>query len=162
MTTAEERYAEFLAQCVNEEMDRPGATRIDGTPARRSEATRYRNQSEYHALAVRDNLEGRAPLMAIREGYYVMLHKANEALALAGFKPRTHACSLLGIRGVFDAPELADMLRRAGDERLNVDYFIDPDDPDLAEFASPEVFVEETVSEFVDRVDELIDEEGLD
>lgn len=161
MTTPDERYQEFMDECVNAADDRPGATRIDGEPGRRREAERCRNQADYHALAARDNLEGRAPLMAIREGYYVMMHKANEALALAGFKPRTHVCTLLGLRGVFNAPDLADKLRRAGRERQNVDYFIDPEHPELAEFAGPGDFVEGTMEEFVRRVDSLIAEEGL-
>lgn len=161
MTTSDERYQEFIDQCVHATDDRPGATRIDGAPARQREAARYRNQAEYHALAARDNLDGRAPLMAIREGYYVMMHKANEALALAGFKSRTHVCTLLGLRGVFDAPDLADMLRRASQERQNVDYYIDPENPQLAEFAGPEEFMERTMEEFVRRVDSLIEEEGL-
>lgn len=161
MTSEEERFKEFMDQCVNPTGDQPGATRIDGAADRRREATRARSLSEYHAAAAQDNLEGRAPLMAIREGYYVMLHKANEALALAGFKPRTHECTLLGLRGVFNVPELADMFRRAFDERRNVDYFIDPADPELMEFAGPEQFIEGTMERFVDRVDELIAEEGL-
>lgn len=161
MTTSEERWQEFLDECVNVDDEHAGATRIDGAPARRREAARARKQSEYHTLAAQDNLEGQAPLMAIREGYYVMMHKANEALALAGFKPRSHRCTLLGLRGVFDAPDLADLLRRASQERRNVDYFIDPEDPELAEFAGPRSFIEDTVDVFVDRVDELIEEEGL-
>jgi uncharacterized protein (UPF0332 family) len=161
MTTRDERYQEFMDECVNATDVRPGATRIDGAPARQREAERCRNQADYHALAARDNLEGRAPLMAIREGYYVMLHKANEALALAGFKPRTHVCTLLGLRGVFNAADLADMLRRASNERQNVDYFIDPEHPELAEFAGPREFVEGPVEEFVRRVDSLLEEEGL-
>lgn len=164
MTSEEERFHEFLERCVDADSGDlpPDATRIDGTPERRREASRCRIQSEYHAGAAQDNLEGRAPLMAIREGYYVMLHKANEALALAGFKPRTHECTLLGIRGVFNAPELADMLRRASEERRNVDYYINPEKPELVEFAGPEGFVENTVERFVERVDELIEEEGLE
>lgn len=161
MTSDEERYREFMDRCVDTDDNQPGATRIDEPAGRRREANRLRNQSEYHAAAAQDNLEGRAPLMSIREGYYVMLHKANEALALAGFKTRTHECTLLGIRGVFTAPGLADMLRRAYQERRNVDYFIDPDNPELAEFAGPEQFVEDTVDRFVARVDELIEEEEL-
>ncbi len=161
MTTPEERYQEFLDDCVNADTEHPGATRIDGGPARRREADRAQRQAEYHGLAAQDNLEGQAPLMAIREGYYVMLHKANEALALAGFKPRTHRCTLLGLRGVFNAPELADMLRRASQERRNVDYYIDPENPELAEFAGPRSFIEDTVEVFESRVDELIEEQDL-
>lgn len=161
MTDERERYQEFIDRCVDSTGDRQGATRIDTPPERRREANRFRSQSDYHAKAVKDNLEGRAPLMAIREGYYVMLHKANEALALAGFNPRTHECTLLGIRGVFNAPDLADMLRRASDERKNVDYFIDPEDPELSRFAGPEMFVEDTMKPFVVQVNELIEEEKL-
>lgn len=159
MTSEAERYQEFMDRCVNAAGE-PGATRLDGV-VREQEANRFRNLSEYHAAAARDNLEGRAPLMAIREGYYVMLHKANEALALAGFKPRNHECTLLGIRGIFNAPRLADMLRRAYQERRNVDYYIDPDDPELEEFAGPEQFVEETMTRFVEKIDELVADEEL-
>lgn len=160
LTTGAERYQEFMDRCVNTTRDRPGATRLDGT-RRSDEATRFRSLSQYHAAAAQDNLEGRAPLMAIREGYYVMLHKANEALALAGFKTRTHECTLLGIRGIFNAPELADMLRRAYRERRNVDYYINPQDPELEEYPGPSQFVSDTVDRFVEAVDALIEEEGL-
>lgn len=95
--------------------------------------------------------------MAIREGYYVMLHKANQALALAGFKPKTHECTLLGIRGVFNAPDLADTLRRAHRERQNVDYYIHPDRPELQEFKDPQTFIKDTVEPFIRKVDELVE-----
>lgn len=157
MTTEEERYREFMDRCV----DAQEATRIGDPATRRREANRFRALSDYHAAAAQDNLEGRAPLMAIREGYYVMLHKANEALALAGFKTRTHECTLLGVRGLFNAPELADMLRRAYRERRNVDYFMDPENPELEEFVGPEQFVDEVMARFVDRVEELIEREDL-
>lgn len=56
-----------MDRCVNTD-DEPGTTRIDDSASRRRDANRFRNQSEYHADAAQDNLEGRAPLMAIREG----------------------------------------------------------------------------------------------
>ena len=161
MTTPEERYQAFIDTCVNVSDEHPPVTRVEGGPAQRRLAERASKLAAYHELAVHDTLNGKAPLMAIREGYYVMLHKANEALALAGLKTRTHRCTLLGIQGVFNAPDLADMLRRASQERRNVDYFIDPDNPALEEFAGPQSFIEETVEVFVTRVDTVIEEEGL-
>jgi len=97
--------------------------------------------------------------MAFREGYYVMLHKADQALALAGFDSKTHHCTLMGIRGVFNAPDLADELRRARAERSNVDYAINPTNPQLEEFEEPRAFLQNTVSSFIDAVDEVIEDE---
>lgn len=131
MTWEERRKEDFLERCVKPE----GKTvRIDSSVDRKREARRFRNLSEYHRKAVRDHLNGEAKLMAIEEGYYVMLHKANEALALAGFKSKTHECTLMGLRGIFNVPDLADDLRRAYQERRNVDYYINPEKPELEEF----------------------------
>lgn len=126
---------------------------------REREAERFRNLSEYHWKAADDNLKGEAPLMAIVEGYYVMLHKSNEALALAGFKPQTHKCTLLGLRGIFNVPDLANYLRRASNERKNVDYYINPEKLELEEFKDPKSFVNDVVKPFVNNLDELIEEE---
>lgn len=130
MTTPEERRQEFFERCLQEgESGRPGAVRIDGGADQRREASRFENQAKYHLQAAYDNLAGEARLMAIRQGYYVMFHKANQALALAGFKTNTHRCTLLGLRGIFDEPDLAGTMRRAGAERNNVDYGTDRENP---------------------------------
>lgn len=154
MTKEEERKKEFMERCVEAEN---GATRVQGSADRKREVERLRGLSEYHRKAAQDNLQGQAPLMAIREGYYIMLHRANEALALAGFKSKTHECTLLGIRGIFNAPGLADDLRRAHRERQNVDYYMNPEKPELVEFKDPESFIKNVVNPFTDRVDELIE-----
>lgn len=156
MTTPDERRQEFFEKCLNGD-ERPGAIRIDGTADQKRKADRFRDQSRYHRIAADDHLEGQAKLLAIREGYYAMFHKANEALALAGFEPKSHQCTLLGLRGIFDAPEPADTLRRAGDERTSVDYGLDPDDPELVEFADPNSFVESVADPFISDVDSLIE-----
>ena len=162
MTSSVQRRQEFLATCLDEERgNREKAVRIDGQADRKRVARRFGNLAEYHRKAVDDNLDGQAPLMAIRQGYYVMLHKANEALALAGFKVSTHECTLLGIRGIYNAPDLADSLRRASEERTNVDYDMDPSEPQLRHFDSASAFVEDEMEPFVERIAEIVDEEGL-
>lgn len=153
MTSKKEREKEFLERCVKPEGN---TTRIDGSSDRKREAKRFKGLSDYHRKAVGDNLNGEAPLMAIVEGYYVMLHKANQALSLAGFKSKSHECTLIGLRGIFNVPELADDLRRAYQERRNVDYYINPEKPKLEEFKSPEDFVENIMKPFVQKVDEII------
>lgn len=98
MTSPEERREEFMKKCLTQSKDeRPGAVRIDTPAERKREAKRCWNQAEFHQSAAVDNLNGVAELMAIRQGYYVMLHKSNQALALAGFSPENHRCTLLGV-----------------------------------------------------------------
>lgn len=160
MTSPRERREEFLQQCLSRcEGEKPGAVRIDTPAERKREAERCWNQASFHQTAAVDNLNGAAELMAIRQGYYVMLHKSNQALALAGFSPNDHRCTLLGVRGIFNAPELADALRRASKERNNVDYAMNPEKPQLREFAGPRDFLTETVEPFIASLDETIREE---
>lgn len=158
MTTPNERRQEFFEKCFGDD-ERPGAIRIDGVSDQKRQAEIFRDQSRYHRIAANDHLTGEATLLAIREGYYAMFHKTNEALALAGFEPKSHQCTLLGLRGIFDAPDLADTLRRAGDERTNVDYGLDPDNPELVEFTDPTSFVESIADPFISDVDALIESE---
>lgn len=160
MTSPAERRNEFMSKCLEYgEDERPGAVRLETPAERKQEAERCWNQADFHQTAAVDNLTGAAKLMAIRQGYYVMLHKSNQALALAGFSPKNHRCTLLGIRGVFDAPELADTLRRASKERNNVDYGMNPENPQLQEFDAPQDFLTETAEPFVTAVDDAIREE---
>lgn len=157
MTSPEEREQEFFDDCLNEDGGRQGAVRIDGIADRKRRAERFENQSAYHRIAADDHLDGRAKLLAIREGYYAMFHKANEALVRAGFESKSHHCTLLGLRGIFNAPALADTLRRARQERKNVDYGMNPDEPTLGEFDAPADFVETVTDPFLDDIDDLVD-----
>lgn len=150
-----DRFDEFDRKCLSG--DDPDAKRIEGTD-KSDVAERFAKQSRYHRQAAEDLLGSRSDLIAVVEGYYAMLHKANEALARAGFKIGSHRCTILGLRGVFEASDLADTLRQAGDDRVDIDYHIDPDE-ETAATPDPEEFVEETVDPFIDDVDQLIDEE---
>jgi uncharacterized protein (UPF0332 family) len=158
LTTPAERREEFFEDCIEAD-ETPGAVRIDTPAEQRQNAERHWHQADYHGSAAESNLAGGTDLMAFREGYYVMLHKADQALALAGFDSKTHHCTLMGIRGVFNAPDLADELRRARAERSNVDYAINPTNPQLEEFEEPRAFLQNTVSSFIDAVDEVIEDE---
>lgn len=117
MTSEEERFKEFIKRCLEQEKgNRQKVKRVKDLPNQKDLAERYRNQSGYHEKAAKTILKGETPLISIKEGYYAMLHKTNEALALSGFKSNTHECTLLGLRGIFNKPKLTDMLRRAKKE----------------------------------------------
>jgi uncharacterized protein (UPF0332 family) len=159
VTTPEKRREEFFEACVGGDDDpATGARRIDGSADRAREAERFEHQASYHLTGARELLGSDAELLVFKEGYYAMLHKANEAVAVAGFKPETHECTLLGLRGLYNAPDAADTLRRAKAERTNVDYGMNPAEPTLAEFNDPGTFLSEEVEPFFEAVDTLIAE----
>jgi uncharacterized protein (UPF0332 family) len=148
-----DKFGEFKEECLEED----GAKRLDRTQQEK-EAKRFKNQSEYHRQAAEDLLQGESSLIAIVEGYYSMLHKANQALALAGFKTSSHKCTLLGLRGVFKNSELARQLQQAMDERINVDYYIDPEKEDT-EFTDPEHLIKNKTDPFIQDINQLIEKE---
>jgi uncharacterized protein (UPF0332 family) len=148
-----EKFEEFKQQCLEGD----GAKRLDMT-AQREEAERFRNQSDYHLQAARDLLDGEASLIAIVEGYYSMLHRSNQALAHAGFKTSSHKCTLLGLRAVFQSSDLARELQKAMDERLNVDYYINPAKEDT-KYTDPEKFIQQTTKPFLLETEERIKQE---
>lgn len=144
-----------METCVTGTAD-AGTVRLQ-TPAEQQRKARiYERHAEHRRSAVDDHLRGTATLQAINQGYYAMFHEANQAMARAGFDSNSHRCTLLGLRGLYDAPELARELQRAMDERRNVDYRIDPGDPAFEEFASIDQFISETVDPFLDAVNRLI------
>lgn len=151
-----DRFEEFKQQCIEEGK----VKRLDSTGQER-EAERFANQSNYHMKAAERLLGSEADLIAIVEGYYSMLHKANEALALAGFKPDSHKCTMLGIRGVFERSDLAKDLQEGMDERINVDYYLNPEKPDSESFTDPGDFIENKAEPFIQEVNSLIRSEEL-
>ena len=151
------KMEEFKEKCL----EQGDAKRIDGADRKR-EAERFENQSKYHMKAAEELVQGEASLIAIVEGYYSMLHKANEALARAGFKTGTHKCTLLGLREVFKKSELARELQEAMDERINVDYYTNPEKPHLEEFKEPEEFLNQHAKPFNQKIQEVIEQEELE
>jgi uncharacterized protein (UPF0332 family) len=151
-----DKFEEFKEQCI----EQGKVKRLDSTGQKR-EAKRFENQAEYHMTAAEELLGSEADLIAIVEGYYSMLHKANEALALAGFKPDSHKCTMLGIRGVFERSDLAKNLQEGMDERVNVDYYMNPEKSDSEDLSSPDEFIENKVEPFIQEINSLIDSEEI-
>ena len=65
------------------------------------------------------------------------------------------------IKRGFQESELAKSLQESFDERINVDYYMNPDKPDLQEFKNPETFVQETVRPFREQIDDITESQGL-
>lgn len=97
------------------------------------------------------------PLIAVLEAHYAMMHKANQALANAGYDVKSHICSIIGLSRVQDRPDLAEKLRQAGERRLETDYELDPENPPC-NFGETTRFVEDTMENFLDELETEIEE----
>lgn len=145
----------FRKKCLEDESN---STRLLKSPTmRKRTAEKYSKQSEYHERTARNLLNTDTPLIAVAEAYYTMMHKANQALALAGYDIGSHLCTLIGLSRILDKPELADRLRQAGERRLETDYELDPEKPPYNERATRR-FVEEAMSDFLSELEGIIEE----
>ncbi len=144
---------EFFEKCLED-----GSAKQLGSPTMRKRSSeKYEKQSEYHERTALNLLNTDTPLIAVVEAYYAIMHKANQALALAGYDVGSHLCTILGLSRVLGRPELAEKLRQAGRRRLETDYEMDPENPPYT-VEETRRFVEETMAEFLSEMEELVEE----
>lgn len=145
----------FRKKCLEDESN--STRRLKSPTMRKRSAEKYSKQSEYHERTAMNLLNTDTSLIAISEAYYAMMHKANQALALAGYDVGSHLCTLIGLSRVLGRPELADRLRQAGDRRLETDYELDPENPPYDE-GRTRGFVEEVLVDFLSDIEGVIEE----
>ncbi len=121
--------SEFRESCL-EDPKRPTLV-IPDLVSRKKKALFSRSQSEYHARGAKNLVNTGTPLLAVKESYYAAMHKSNELLAIAGYDINSHICSIIGLSKIIKRPDLADTLRILGDERIDVDYNMDPKNPTI-------------------------------
>ena len=62
------------------------------------------------------------PESAVIEGFFAMEHKANELLAVAGWRSKSHVCTQLALSRILGLPEAARVLSVAHEDRLAWNY----------------------------------------
>ena len=120
---------EFKKNCLGDPK-RPTAI-IQDPVSRKKKALFSRSQSEYHAKGALNLINTDTPLLAVKEAYYAAMHKSNELLAIVGYDINSHICSIIGLSKIIKRPDLADTLRILDDERISVDYNMDPKNPTI-------------------------------
>ena len=84
-----------------------------------------------------------------------MEQKAYEILALKGFKVTSHVCAIKGMSRIIGKKELANVLSKAYDNRLEVNYIGNIATVETDKVRSKK-FLEETVLPFISAVDRII------
>lgn len=67
-------------------------------------------------------LNSNSPLLSILLAYFAMDHKTYEILALNGLKVTSHVCAIKGLSKVIGRKDLAEILSKAYENRLEVNY----------------------------------------
>lgn len=126
---------EFQKDCLEPGRLRPLRTLTD----REREATNARGLAEKRIAAARRLLGSEAEQLAVGQAAFAMEAKANELLARAGWRSRSHVCTQAALSKLLNRKDLASALSRAYEDRLAYDYTSDPGVMESA--ASPEEFV---------------------
>ncbi len=102
-------------------------------------------------------LQSKTPLLAILLGYFAMEHKANQLIALQGYKVESHICTQLAISRIVGRKDLAQKLSTVFNERQDIGYRLFYRE-NKNEHTYAKEFVEKQILHFVSEVDKLIKE----
>lgn len=120
-------------------------------------AEKHKNSAEYFIDGAKFMLQSKTPLLAILLGYFAMEHKANQLIALQGYKVESHICTQLAISRIVGRKDLAQKLSTVFNERQDIGYRLFYRE-NKNEHTYAKEFVEKQILHFVSEVDKLIKE----
>jgi len=100
---------EFEEKCLSKRtvIQEPSVSSITDGKIMESLAQQHKNNSEYILEGAKNLLNSPTPLLAILIGHFAMEHKANQLLALNGYKVESHLCTQIGLSRVVGRKDLA-------------------------------------------------------
>lgn len=111
--------------------------------------------SAYFLSGAEHMLESNSPLLSILLAYFAMEHKTYEILALNGLKVTSHVCAIKGLSRVIKRKDLAEILSKAYENRLEVNYLGNIKTIDLDRNRARN-FIEKTATPFIREIDKII------
>lgn len=138
--------SEFRQRCL----DTGGLRPLPSVTERERFAREFHSLSEKKLSAARTLRAAGHEQMAVGEAYFAMEHRANELLALAGFRSKNHVCTQTGLARLVDEKTLATILSHAYQDRQTFDYTDDPATMVSADDV-PSFFL--VVDDFLNRID---------
>ena len=111
--------------------------------------------STYFLSGAKYMLKSDSPLLSILLAYFAMEQKTYEILALNGLKVTSHVCAIKGLSRIIKRKDLAEILSRAYENRLEVNYLGNIKTLDLDRNRANN-FVETTVIPFIMEIDKTI------
>jgi len=115
----------------------------------------HKKLGSYFLTGARSIIESEVPLLAILLGYFAMEQKDYEILALNGLKVTSHICAIKGISRIIERKDLANLLSKAYENRLEVNYLGNIDTIGSDKNRAKR-FLEETVLVFISEIEKLL------
>src|SRR3989338_10691312 len=115
---------EFEEKCLNERTTTmlPAVTTLKEEEQIGALAHQHKNNSGYFLEGAQNLLKSSTPLLAILLGYFAMEHKANQLLALNGYKVESHICTQMALSRILEKKDLARKISSVFELRQNVGY----------------------------------------
>lgn len=148
---------EFEEKCLKERTikQKPTVTILQRKEMIGSIAEQHKNSSEYFLEAAKTLAESNTPLVSNIVGYFAMEHKANELLALNGYKVESHICTQICLSRVLGHKDLAKKLSVVFNLRQAVGYRMFLKQGDVEKENARKV-MDKDILAFIEEVDELI------
>lgn len=134
----------------------PTVTIIEQKEEAQSLFNRHKNSSEYFLEGTKTLLKSSTPLLAILIGYFAIEHKANQLLALRGYKVESHICTQLALSRIIRRKDLAKQISAVFESRQNIGYrmFLKHSEE---ERKNAERIINEEVLPFIKEINDLIE-----
>lgn len=149
---------EFENKCMRERTrtEPPSVTVVKQEKTMQALADQHKNNSEYFLEGAQNLLKSSTPLLAILVGFFAMEHKANQLLALRGYKVESHVCTQMALSRILEEKDLAKKLSSVFEARQSVGYrmFLEHGEE---ERKNTEKIITEKVIFFIEEVDKLIE-----
>ncbi len=133
----------------------PSVFRIISKEQREQIASQHKNNAAYFFESANNLLNSSTPLVAILIAYFSMEHKANQLLALYGYKVESHVCTQIGLSKIVQRKDLAKMLSDIFTLRQNIGYRISLT-PSQESKLEAQRTIKEIIIPFIQEVDLLI------
>ena len=142
---------EFTETCMAKRIKEiaPSVTEIPNPVAVENIADSHKILSGYFLKGAQSILKSDTPLLAILLGYFSMEQKTYQLLAKKGLKVTSHVCGIMGLSKVIGRKDLATILSKAYDNRLEVNYLGNIKTIEIDKLRA-ETFIDKTVVPFLD------------
>lgn len=151
---------EFEDKCLKERttLIKPTVTIIKRAEQIKSLAEQHKNNSEYFLEGSKALLSSSTPLLAILTGYFAIEHKANQIMALKGYKIESHICIQIALSRILGKRDLAKKISRVFELRQGIGYrmFLKHSEE---ERKNTEKIINEDIIPFIKEIDEMVEKE---